>query len=121
MVSAFWHGFYPNYYIFFFFAFMVEQCFNNLNVKTNLFEYIDSTKNKTVLLPIYIFSGFASLVLLNCLGIFFALTTFEEGVKFLYNVKFIPYIMIIILLVVTSIIPNQKKSKEKSESKLKSS
>eukprot|EP00340_Litonotus_pictus_P007695 CAMPEP_0170519258 /NCGR_PEP_ID=MMETSP0209-20121228/4749_1 /TAXON_ID=665100 ORGANISM="Litonotus pictus, Strain P1" /NCGR_SAMPLE_ID=MMETSP0209 /ASSEMBLY_ACC=CAM_ASM_000301 /LENGTH=301 /DNA_ID=CAMNT_0010805107 /DNA_START=352 /DNA_END=1254 /DNA_ORIENTATION=+ len=42
MVSAFWHGFYPNYYIFFFFCFIVEQISALIASKTKYFDYIDT-------------------------------------------------------------------------------
>lgn len=38
MISAFWHGFYPNYYIFFFQFYVLEQVSDILERKLNLFE-----------------------------------------------------------------------------------
>ncbi len=41
MISAFWHGFYPNYYIFFFQCYMLEQISEILEKKFNLFEKVE--------------------------------------------------------------------------------
>jgi hypothetical protein len=41
MISAFWHGFYPNYYIFFFQFYLLEQIGDILERKFNFFEKVE--------------------------------------------------------------------------------
>jgi hypothetical protein len=116
MVSALWHGFYPNYYICFFFAFELEQICAILMKKTFILEDLEKYK-KTKYLLLYIIGGIISLLGLNVAGIYFSLTTFEIGNAFVLNVKFVPYIIIILVHVLLVAMPNFRKRKEGKEKK----
>ena len=116
MVSALWHGFYPNYYICFFFAFELEQICVLVIKKTFIFEYLEKIKY-TKYFILYIIGGIVSLLGLNVAGIYFSLTTFEIGNAFVFNVKFVPYIVIILVHVLLVAMPNFRKSKDTKENK----
>jgi hypothetical protein len=112
MVSAFWHGFYPNYYIAFFFAFEMEQISGLISTKTKLFEILENSK-KTSNAWMYYLGGFVSNLMLNSVGVYFALTIFVKGNAFAYNLKFVPYILMIVVHAILIALPKRKdKSKE---------
>lgn len=41
MISAFWHGFYPNYYLFFFQFYLLEQISDVLQDKLKFFDWVE--------------------------------------------------------------------------------
>lgn len=88
MVSAFWHGFYPIYYIFFFQIFILEQVFGMME-KINLFDTLE--KSNPLIKFAFWFYGMN-----NCdsMGIVFALVSLKNGLQFLLNVYFLPLIII---------------------------
>lgn len=98
MVSAFWHGFYPNYYIFFFFAFILEQISGIIQEKTKFFDKIEGYKN-TPKVVLFIIVSFVSQVAVSSQGLFFALTTFDKGYAYIKNLYFIPWIVFISLFI----------------------
>lgn len=108
MVSAFWHGFYPNYYIFFFFCFLIEQTSSLLASKTKYFEFIDSKlDDKTPIgKVIYYALGAFNLNFLNFFGLFFILLFVESGVKFVFNVFYgLPAVVLILIYVILLKLP----------------
>lgn len=117
MVSAFWHGFYPNYYIAFFFAFEAEQIASLVATKTKLFDFLDNCwASRGPLALIYIFFGMGANLYLNSLGSVFALTTFDLARAFMYNYRYVPYIIIILVHIILIALPSKKHKKDhKSE------
>ena len=113
MVSAFWHGFYPNYYIFFFFAFILEQISGLIQDKTKFFEKIESYKG-TPKVFIFILVSLISQVAVCSQGLFFALTTFDKGYAYIKNLCFIPWIAFILLFIILRKILTKKEGKNKS-------
>ncbi len=110
MVSAFWHGFYPNYYIFFFFAFILEQISGMIQDKTKFFDRIEGYKN-TPKVFIFIIVSLISQVSVCSQGLFFALTTFDKGYAYIKNLYFVPWIAFILLFIILKKTVNKKEHK----------
>lgn len=89
MVSAFWHGFYPVYYVFFFLFYIIEQICSILEEDYNLFKSIE---NKNVVTK-YLFSFF-TMSFHNYLGIAFALLDLDKAWVFAKNTYFLHPVMI---------------------------
>ena len=97
MVSAFWHGFYPNYYTFFFFCFIIEQTSGILDSKTNYFKFIESFKEHKILplRSIYYILGGLNLNIMNFFGIYFSLLFFDKAIILSNNLNWIPMIALL--------------------------
>ena len=76
MVSAFWHGFYPFYYVMFFFAGCLTECAKDVFKARSLFSFIPG-----VLRPFV--AHFMTMFCLNYFGILQVALTFENGGAFL--------------------------------------
>lgn len=90
MVSAFWHGFYPTYYIMFYMAFLVEQVFDMLDKKTGYIKWLDRrfTSGGVVdYLGVFCFNMLHLNVLNYAAGIF-CLVTWESSIVFMRNTYF---------------------------------
>jgi lysophospholipid acyltransferase len=89
MVSAFWHGFYPLYYVFFFLFYIIEQICSILEEDYNLFKVIE---NKNVVVK-YLFSFF-TMTFHNNLGIVFVLLDLHKAWAFTKNTYFLYPLMV---------------------------
>jgi lysophospholipid acyltransferase len=118
MVSAFWHGFYPVYYFFFFQFFLLERISEILE-DLGLFVYLERQN-----LVIKFFAKIAGMAFCNYLGIVFVLLTFENVYLFIRNMYFIPPIALVLVYVVVTKIKkkygkkNQKKGEDTKDGKL---
>jgi len=96
MVSAFWHGFYTTYYIFFFLFFIYQNAnekIDKLGVYTNL-----RSKNNLILkLPFWLFNQF----ICNALGIIIFNLKFDLFIQFMKNTYYSPIIIVFILYITT--------------------
>jgi L-asparagine transporter-like permease len=117
MISAFWHGFYPNYYSFFFFAFIIEQCGALIDSKTYLFDTLDKYKEDSNIgkQAIFFFATFNFVNMLNYFAVYFSLLFMERAWKISVNFKFLP---IIILMSGYVMLKNMKYYKPKPEKKI---
>lgn len=89
VVSAFWHGFYPQYYVMFFFAAFMGEVAKDIFRSRFLFRFIPHPLS-------HILANIATLITLNYLGISFVLLTFDKGYAFskaMHHFVFI-YIMV---------------------------
>mmetsp|Transcript_17223 Transcript_17223/g.21751 ORF Transcript_17223/g.21751 Transcript_17223/m.21751 type:complete len:146 (-) Transcript_17223:236-673(-) len=78
MVSAFWHGFYPFYYVMFFFAGILSEVAKDCFKARALFSFIPSKLRPFV-------ANFMSLFCLNYFGIWQNALTFKRGGAFTYG------------------------------------
>ena len=76
LVSAFWHGFYPFYYIMFFLAAVLSEVAKDIFKARCLFSFIPA-------LPRHILANFLSMLCLNYFGILINALTFERGGAFM--------------------------------------
>lgn len=76
LVSAFWHGFYPFYYVMFFFAAILVECAKDVFKARALFAFIPAFIRPFV-------ANFMSLLCLNYFGILQNALTFERGGAFM--------------------------------------
>lgn len=116
MVSAFWHGFYPVYYIFFFLFFLLEQVCTILEEDYDFFKKVE----KQNIIIRYAFSLF-TMSFCNYLGIVFVLIDIKKAWTFSKSVQFVPAILLIsIFLVLRHFnIKNKKRLyKEKKEKEM---
>lgn len=112
MVSAFWHGFYPNYYIFFFTCYIVEQICSILQSNTYYFEFLDNLYKQSLLhKAMYFFIGMIHLNFLNFCGLFFQMLTFDKLWMITKNTTGFYLIGLLLAFIVVNVIP---RSKEKS-------
>lgn len=77
LVSAFWHGFYPFYYVMFFFAGILSEVCKDVYKSRRLFTFIP-----VALRPIL--GNIASMFCMNYLGILIGALTFERGMAFMW-------------------------------------
>ena len=98
LVSAFWHGFYPAYYICFFHSFFVEQACDLLEKKFGLFE-----KAGKLRFPLNVFyqyliikNRFCIMTIPNYLGIVFSLLQISQTITFMKSMYFIPNLCFIL-------------------------
>lgn len=109
MVSAFWHGFYPNYYSFFFFCFLIEQTAGLITSKTTYFDWIDNQYNKNIVGKlIYFFLGGFHLNIMNFFGLYFSLLFLDRAIAFSINMLFIPFILLILFYALAVALPKKK-------------
>ncbi len=108
MVSAFWHGFYPIYYVFFFQFYILEQICEFLEKDYDLFRYMEG---KNFLLN----QAFSVLTQCFCnyLGIIFSAIDIENGYKFTKNMYFSPPILIGLIFIVLRNLHIKKVNREK--------
>ena len=76
IVSAFWHGFYPFYYVMFFFAAVLSEVAKDIFKSRYLFRFIPAALRPFV-------ANFASFLCMNYLGILQSALTFHNGGQFL--------------------------------------
>lgn len=114
MISAFWHGFYPNYYIFFFFCFILEQTAGLISNKTYYFEYLDEQKKNGGILGqiIYYVVGGLHMNVMNFCGLFFKVLFIDKAFQFTIYMYGIPLILLFAAFAFAKVVPNKKKSKE---------
>ena len=96
MISAFWHGFYTTYYIFFFLFFIYQ----NANEKVDKLDFYTNLRSKNNLIlkfPVWIFNQF----MCNALGTIIFNLRFDLFIQFLKNIYFSPIIIVFILYTAT--------------------
>ncbi|KAF0701622.1 Aste57867_7950 [Aphanomyces stellatus] len=110
-VSAFWHGFYPGYYIFFM-SIPLATNVNRLAFKRLRPWFLDSAASKAV----YDVVGLvASILTLHYLVMPFQALSWENSIQALTNVKFAGHIILVVLYVVFSLVPMRKIKDKKTE------
>lgn len=91
IVSAFWHGFYPFYYVMFFFAAVLSEVAKDIFKARSLFTFIPVAARPWV-------ANFLSMLCMNYFGILQVALTFERGGSFMSaTYAFIPVGLIILL------------------------
>ena len=84
LVSAFWHGFYPFYYIMFFLAAVLSEVAKDIFKARSLFSFIPGPLR-------HLLGNFFSLLCMNYLGILISALTFERGGAFMaYTCYLVP-------------------------------
>ena len=107
MLSAFWHGFYPTYYIFFF-IFFIYQTANEKFDKLGFYVWC-RTGSFLKRIPIGIFSQF----MVNALGAIIFNLQWELFIQFMKNVYWSPIIIVLILYAFSKTIKFPKKKTDK--------
>ena len=117
MISAFWHGFYPNYYFFFFNCFLIEQTSALYSNKTYYFEFIENNFNNKGIVGkiVYYALGVFHLNIMNSFGLYFSLIEMVKAWTFQKNTYFSPDIAIIALYLIGKFMPRQKKREGTSD------
>jgi len=108
LVSAFWHGFYPFYYVVFFFAAMATEANKDVFKSRILFkQFIPGFLRNFV-------ANQVSFLILNYLGVAFAALTFERGLYFMGGTRyFVPILLTVFVMISRSInLPGIAKKKE---------
>lgn len=108
LVSALWHGFYPFYYVVFFFAALATEANKDIFKSRILFkQFIPGFMRNFV-------ANQASFLTLNYLGVSFASLTFERGLYFMYGTYFcVPiYLTVFVMISRTINLPGIAKKKE---------
>lgn len=82
LTSAFWHGFYPMYYIMFFLAAVLSECTKDVYKCWIYFQAIPKPVR-------YICAHLLTMGCMNWFGILIAALTFENGFRFMNNVFWI--------------------------------
>ena len=111
VTSAFWHGFYPFYYIMFVFCAILSELAKDIYRSRIFFRWIPSPLN-------LIIANILSLLMMNFMGISFMLLTFEKGWRFSSSIYHFVYITITIFFVIFRFSGITKKA-AKLEQKLK--
>ena len=93
ITSAFWHGFYPFYYVMFFFSAILSELAKDIYRSRILFRWIPYPLN-------CILASFLSMLMMNFMGISFMLLTMEKGWRFSSSVYHFVYIVIVVLFVI---------------------
>ncbi len=93
ITSAFWHGFYPFYYVMFFFAAILSELVKDIYRSRILFRWIPYPVNS-------ILASFLSMLMMNYLGISFMLLTFEKGWRFSSSLYHYVYVLIVVFFVI---------------------
>lgn len=93
ITSAFWHGFYPFYYVMFFFSAILSELAKDIYRSRILFRWIPYPLNS-------ILASFLSMLMMNFMGISFMLLTLEKGWRFSSSVYHFVYIVIVVLFVI---------------------
>jgi lysophospholipid acyltransferase len=92
IVSAFWHGFYPFYYVMFFFAAVLQEVSKDLYKARYLFRVIPER-----LRPII--GNLVTMLVLNYNGVMFNALTFENGIKFGNRTYWFVFVIITVVLI----------------------
>ena len=116
LISAFWHGFYTTYYIFFFLFFIYQNANEKID-KLDVYKNLRSKNNLILKLPVWIFNQF----MCNALGTIIFNLRFDLFIQFLKNTYFSPIIIVFILYIATLIIKfkSNKTDKPKNENESK--
>jgi len=115
IVSAFWHGFYPTYYIFFISIFILDSIADTLERKVEFYSYIEHSGR----MPIKILMSFLTLFFLNYNGAVFIIINNSLVWEYLQATYFIGFILEIILFVYVTFILKESKTKLYSKGKEK--
>ena len=94
IVSAFWHGFYPFYYVMFFFSALLGELAKDVYRSRIYFRWIPYPIN-------LVLAHFFSLLAMNYMGISFICLTFEKGWRFSGSLHHFIYIGIVVGLLIT--------------------
>ena len=116
MVSAFWHGFYPVYYIFFFLFFILEQTCTMLEDDYDFFKIMDR-QNIVIRLAFSLFTQ----IFCNYLGIIFVLIDIHKAWTFSKSIYFFPAILLLLIFAVLrhfNILKKKKAYREKKEKEM---
>lgn len=106
--SAFWHGFYPVYYIVFFEFFLCERISESLELRYNI---ISKIEKKGMFSLSYILAKICFEVALKHIGLMFIMLDINIVFKFKRNIYFLPEIFIVVLYVyLYFILPKPKKA-----------
>jgi lysophospholipid acyltransferase len=92
MVSAFWHGFYPFYYVMFFFTAIFAEISKDIYRSRILFSGIPPKVR-------YFMCWFLMFITMNYLAISFNQLTFEKGGNFARSTNYFVYISLIVVFV----------------------
>lgn len=93
IVSAFWHGFYPFYYVMFFFAAIMGEVAKDVYRSRYLFRFIPYPLS-------HILANVLTLTTLNYLGTSFCLLTFEKAFAFSSAMHHFVFIYILVFFVI---------------------
>lgn len=110
LLSAFWHGFYITYYIFFF-GLYLYQTGNEVFDKLGLFEYIERSN-------VFIFKfliWFQAQFIINGLGAIFFLLKYDLFIQYMKNVYGIPMILAIGAFLLSKFFVLKKKKQETTD------
>ena len=94
LVSAFWHGFYPFYYVMFFFAGVLSEVAKDIFKARVLFSFIPAPLRPFV-------ANFFSMLCLNYMGILHCGLTFERGGNFMRSTYALVPVGLIVFLAVS--------------------
>ena len=91
IVSAFWHGFYPFYYVMFFFAAIMNEVAKDLYKARYIFRFIPKELRPFI-------GNLVTMLALNYHGVMFNALTFENGTKFGLATYFYIFILMVVIL-----------------------
>lgn len=90
VISALWHGFFINYYLFFLHAFLLESVDKYLEKKYRLFTVLEEESN----ILVRAFGWAAFMTFLSYFGVCFGIYSLEENLKYYKSFYFVPNILI---------------------------
>jgi hypothetical protein len=111
MISAFWHGFYPFYYIMFFFCGLLVEISKDFYRARILFEWVPFPS---------LVGNFFSFLCLNYLGVCFNNLTFEKAGRFASSTNYAIYILLastVLIFKVFNIVGIAKKKQKQRDLK----
>ena len=82
LVSAFWHGFYPFYYVMFFLAAILSEVAKDIFKARSLFSFLPGVLR-------HFLANFLSMLCLNYFGILINALTFERGGAFMASTYYL--------------------------------
>ena len=91
LISAFWHGFYPFYYVMFFLAAILSEVAKDIFKARSLFSFIPGVLR-------HILANFLSMLCLNYFGILINALTFEHGGAFMSATNYLVPLGLFIVL-----------------------
>ena len=94
LVSAFWHGFYPFYYVMFFFAALNLELCKDIYKSRILFSWMPPLMRHVV-------ANFCTLFTMNYFAISFCQLTFERGGNFARSTSYFSFAMMVVGLMIT--------------------
>jgi lysophospholipid acyltransferase len=107
VISAFWHGFYLSYYVFFIQFFLIEHCAAVFEEKFGVFTYMEKARG-----PLFALFVFSTISLYSFFGINFGLLRLESMYNFNKSFYFVPDIFILALFVISFFIKIDRKRKQ---------